>query len=67
MPIDRDDHDERLARIEQIIEDLSREVSRFSDFHRRTTAEAKLTRERSQQARTELRKLRAARAARNRR
>ena len=36
MPLDRNDQEERLARIEQMIEDLRREVIRFNDFHQKT-------------------------------
>lgn len=32
MPIDRDEHDERLARIEQMLEQLDRESKRFQGF-----------------------------------
>jgi len=68
MPIDRDDHDERLARIEQMLEDLRREVSRFSDFHQQAAEEGVLNRERSRNARAELRKaIASSRAARKRR
>jgi hypothetical protein len=68
VAIDRDDHDERLARIEQMLEELRREVSRFSDFHQQAAEESRLTRERSRSARAELRKaIDSSRAARKRR
>ncbi len=68
VPIDRDDHDERLARIEQMLEALRREVSRFSDFHHQAAEEAVVNRERSRNARADLRKAIArSRAARKRR
>jgi hypothetical protein len=55
MPIDRDDHDERLARIEQMLEDLRREVRRFSEFHQQVVEDARLAREHTQNTRAELR------------
>jgi len=57
MPVNREDqHEERIARIEQILEDLRREVRRFSESHQEAVEEARATRERSQNARGELRK-----------
>jgi len=71
MPIDRDDrddHDERLARSEQMLENLRREVSRFSDLHQLAAEEGRLIRERSRNARVELRRaIASSRAARKRR
>jgi hypothetical protein len=56
MPIDRDAQDERLSRIEQMLEDLRREVRRFSDFHQQTLEEARITRDQSEASRSEIRK-----------
>ena len=56
MPIERDDHEERLARIEEMLATLKAEVERFSELHQRTVAEARLTRMRSEEARHALRK-----------
>jgi hypothetical protein len=58
VPIQRDDEEERLARIERIIEDLRRNAGRSSVEHRKTIEEARLLRERSQAVRRALRKLR---------
>jgi hypothetical protein len=58
VPLERDDQDERLARIEQMLEQLRGEVRRFSDFHQKTVREARLTRERSETARGAMKKAR---------
>jgi len=57
MPLIRDEHEERLARIEQMLEDLQREVQ-LGRLHREIIAEARLTRERTEAARNALRKSR---------
>ena len=55
MNLLRDDDEERLARIEQILENLRRELAPFSVAHKEGVVEARLTRERVQSVRTELR------------
>lgn len=40
MPIDRDEHDERLARIQEMLEQLDRESKRFKGFDPETRAKA---------------------------
>jgi hypothetical protein len=62
VPLDRNDQEERLARIEQMIEDLRREVIRFSDFHQRAVED--LQRARTKSARDDLSKPRRAATAR---
>src|SRR5262249_6933769 len=55
MPLIRDDDEERLARIEQVLENLRRDLASFSDVHRPAVTDARLTREQVEAARTALR------------
>jgi hypothetical protein len=52
-PINRDVDEERLARIEQMLEDLRSQVTQLSNADQRIRREA-VTRENAAQARTEL-------------
>jgi len=58
VPLQRDEEDERLARVDQIIADLRQHADRLREEHRHTLQEARLLRERSEAARRALRKLR---------
>ena len=53
-PINRDVDEERLARIEQMLEDLRRQVSRLSDDHQQVRRDALVTHEKAAHARTDL-------------
>jgi t-SNARE complex subunit (syntaxin) len=50
----RDADEERLARIEQMLEDLRREVTRLNDQNQRVRHDTIVTRENAAQARSEL-------------
>jgi hypothetical protein len=52
----RDEREERLARIEQMLETLKAEVQRFSEFHQRAVEDARLGRRHVEEARRELNK-----------
>jgi hypothetical protein len=49
--MDRDEHDEGLARLEAIVQQLRTAMERFREFHERTIAEARLVRFRAVDAR----------------
>jgi hypothetical protein len=56
MALERDEDEERLARIEQILEDALRDFKRARAEHRQALAECGLARQRSTAAREALRK-----------
>ncbi len=60
MPVDRDNEDERGARIEQMLKGLQRELQLASAAHRTLIVDARLARERSEAARAGTRKSRLA-------
>jgi len=56
MPLIRDEQEERLARIEQIVEDLQRASARFGEFRQSLIIDARLAREQAETARSLLHK-----------
>ena len=59
MPVERyelEEHEERLARVETMLEQLRHEMQMFSEMHRQTVEDAHLSRERSAAARVGARK-----------
>jgi hypothetical protein len=58
MPLEQDEEEERLARIEQILETVRAEVRPLSQPHQTSIEDARLALEHSKTARTELRRTR---------
>ena len=56
MPLERDEHEERLARIDQILENLKAEVRRATSECEQTILASRLTRERAEAARQALKR-----------
>jgi hypothetical protein len=54
MPIDRDDTEERIARVEHILEQLRREMRKFTEAQRQAHRAAHVITERTRIARADL-------------
>jgi hypothetical protein len=56
VPLERDEQEERLARIQQMLDQVKGDIQRFSESHESAVAEARQTRLRSEEVRLALQK-----------